>query len=361
MKGVRGNSGQVDVVYLWVDGSDPAWRTRRQQAYSTWIKQHPGELAVYGNVAGRYRDNGELLFNLRALEKFFPDHGHVYIVTDAQSPTWLKRSDGITIVDHRDLIPPAARPVFDSGHIESYLHHIPGLSERFIYLNDDVFFGAKVDPARWFEERLTVFTEATPIPDYDVLQPGETALVNASILSREWMVRRYPAYRHAPRLYSHAPRPMLKSAMCELEHIAPEVFQQVRSTVFRSWRVPPILPDLVPRWMVHVGYARQKTLDPLYISTGEQRAAHQFDSLQARFGKLPFFCINDTCDDAPDNDLRLLRIARTLKKLLPEPSSFERSHKKDQVVGHSEFQRPASRRDDDHRSRDLNAAKAAWV
>lgn len=323
MKDVQANSDRIDVVYLWVDGSDPVWYKKRQRAYATWIQDHPDELAVYGNAAGRYRDNGELLFNLRSLEKFFPDHGHVYIVTDGQAPAWLRRCDRLTVVDHHDLIPPTARPVFDSGHIESYLHHIPGLSERFIYLNDDVFFGASVDTASWFGERLTVFAEATSITDHDVLQSGETALVNASILSKNWMSRRYPDYRHDPRLYSHAPRPMLKSAMHELEQIAPELFHDVRSTVFRSWCAPPLVPDLVPRWMVHVGYARQRILNPLYISTSDQAAERQLDSLLVKFGKLPFFCINDTCDEAPDNDLRLLRIARTMAKLLPAPSSFE--------------------------------------
>jgi len=79
---------------------------------------------------------------LRSLEKFFPTHGHVYIVTDGQTPAWLQASHRLTVIDHRDLLSSATRGVFDSGHIESYLHHIPGLSEHFIYLNDDVFFGA---------------------------------------------------------------------------------------------------------------------------------------------------------------------------------------------------------------------------
>ena len=34
-------------------------------------------MAVYGNVEGRFRDNDELRYSLRALERYFPDHGHV--------------------------------------------------------------------------------------------------------------------------------------------------------------------------------------------------------------------------------------------------------------------------------------------
>lgn len=317
---------RIDIVYLWVNGADPVWRHKHQQALAGWESQQKNDLARYGNVAGRYRDNGELRFNLRALEKFYPNHGHIYLVTDAQVPHWLQPHDRLTLVDHRDLIPVATLPVFDSGHIESYLHHIPGLAERFIYLNDDVFFGARVDPVQWFgADGVAVFTETGPVPDYDSLQPNETALVNASVFSKHWLSRHYPKYLHAPCIFAHAPRPMLKSALHELEWAAPELFQQVRKTVFRSWRVPPIVPDLVPRWMLHTGRAAVQALEPLHISSGAPDAERQFQILMAEFGRIPFFCINDTNDDAVADAPPLQRIAQTLSKLLPNPSSFERT------------------------------------
>ena len=37
-------------------------------------------------------------------------------------------------------------PTFSSPAIESHLHRIPGLSDKFIYLNDDVMFGRDVWP-----------------------------------------------------------------------------------------------------------------------------------------------------------------------------------------------------------------------
>ena len=316
-------STPIDIVYLWVDGSDPVWRGKRNAAFAEWNLQNPHDLAAFGNTAGRYRDNDELLFNLRALEKFFPDHGHVYLVTDSQAPAWLQPSDDLTVIDHRDLFPPSTQWVYDSGHIESYLHHIDGLSERFFYMNDDVFFGATVDVDWWFGDRLKVFNEFGQVPNYEALQQDASALVNASLLSRDWLSQRYPHYQHDPRVYSHSPRPMLKSAMLELERIAAELFAQVRSTAFRSWKVPPIVPDLVPRWMVHVGYADQSTLDPLYISTGDDQVEEQLSTLLRKFGQLPFFCINDTCDEASEDDIRLTRIAQILQQLLPNPSSFE--------------------------------------
>lgn len=65
-----------------------------------------------------------------------------------------------------------------------------------------------------------------------------------------------------------------------------------------------------------------------------QRAEQQLDALLRKFGKLPFFCVNDTCDEAADDDLRLLRIAHTPEKLLPEPSSFERLRHEFETTAH---------------------------
>ena len=161
---MKNNSERIDIVYLWVNGADPIWRKKRDLALAQATTLDT-DLAQHGDVAGRYRDNDELRYNLRALEKFYPDHGHIYLLTDGQRPDWLNAHAGLTLINHDDLMPAAALPVFDSGHIESYLHHIPGLAERFIYLNDDVFFGAKVNSAEWFGANgVAVFKEKAKVP-----------------------------------------------------------------------------------------------------------------------------------------------------------------------------------------------------
>lgn len=316
------NVEAIDIVYLWVDGADPAWRAKRRAARAA---QHgPGRLARHGDVEGRYRDNGELRFNLRALARFYPGHGHIYLVTDDQVPPWLAHSEGLTVVSHRALMPADALPVFDSAHIESYLHHIPGLGERFIYLNDDVFFGCEVDPQAWFGgDGVAVFAAPEAVPDYASVQAHETAPVNASLVSRQWLAQRYPQYRHDRRVFAHSPRPMLKSLMHELERTAPDLFAAARQTIFRSWRAPSIVADLLPRWMIHTGHARLREANPRYISTGEHDAGQQFEALIGEFGSIPFFCINDTCDDAERDAAPLRGIADVLAALLPHPCRFE--------------------------------------
>ena len=83
----------IDIVYLWVDGNDPAWRRKRRAAAAKLgLCQHQA-IGTHGNVEGRFRDNDELRYSLRALDRFFPAHGHIYLVTDAQTPAWLQPSD----------------------------------------------------------------------------------------------------------------------------------------------------------------------------------------------------------------------------------------------------------------------------
>ena len=330
----------IDIVYLWVNGSDGAWRAKRQQYAQKIQASGAAGFAQFGNVEGRFRDNDELRFSLRALEKFFPEHGHIYIVTDGQVPHWFQGSDQITLIDHHQLIPGAALPVFDSGNIESYIHRIAGLSERYFYFNDDVFFGAPVCLDDWFfDGGIYVSWSDEPEVQGDQLQAESTSLVNASRLSKQWFEdRRYHArlgihaldrqvdghYHHTPRTFSHSPRPMLKSMMIEIERDAPDLFQRVRSTVFRTWDKPTIISDFVLRWALAHGFAKTIDHSHMYIATGQALEQPSFRQLRDQFGRLDFFCINDTTDDAHDSDPRLVQIHQILSTLLPDASRCER-------------------------------------
>lgn len=319
----------VDVVYLWVDGNDAAWRSKRDTA--ALARSPSSDLARYGDVEGRYRDNDELRYSLRALSQFFPDHGHVYIITDNQSPAWLRSSDRVTLVDHRDLMPNSALPTFDSGHIESYIHRIPGLSERFFYFNDDVFFGAPVHLDEWFcPEGMYLTWSDDPVVSNEPLRRDANSLDNACRLSDQWMKARQspgqdPAYRHTFRTFAHAPRPMRKSLMYELETVAPDLFARVRSTVFRSWDCPTIVSDFVLRWSLAQGKARLRDYPHAYVSTGDGNVEAQLQKLTQDYGQIAFFCINDTTDNAGADDPRHLQVRQTLQSLLPVACEFERS------------------------------------
>ncbi|XP_058481469.1 N-acetylglucosamine-1-phosphotransferase subunits alpha/beta [Solea solea] len=98
--------------------------------------------------ASRFEDNEELRYSMRSVEKHAPWVRHIFIITNGQIPSWLNLDNPrITVVSHQDIfLNHSHLPTFSSPAIETHIHRIPGLSQKFIYLNDDVMFGKDVWP-----------------------------------------------------------------------------------------------------------------------------------------------------------------------------------------------------------------------
>lgn len=153
--------GPIDVVYTWVNGTDPRWKAEKEYWHKHWIASLTGQPLpqkpedtqhVKGsdsaNADNRFRDNEELRYSLRSLEKYAPWVRHIYVVTDGQIPSWLNiESPKLSIVKHSEIFGNKSHlPVFSSPAIEWNLDNIPGLSDSFLYFNDDVFLGSRVHP-----------------------------------------------------------------------------------------------------------------------------------------------------------------------------------------------------------------------
>ena len=79
----------VDVVYTWVNGTDPV---------------HKQQLRSYGkDWDGGYREYGVLRYSIRTVEKFMPWVRNIVIVTNGQVPTWANTSSPrLRIVTHKE-------------------------------------------------------------------------------------------------------------------------------------------------------------------------------------------------------------------------------------------------------------------
>ena len=115
-------------------------------------------MAAFGHVltednAGdvRYVQHDELRYSLRSAFENVPWIRHIFIVTDGQRPVWLKDHPKISVVDHRQIIPAERLPLFSSIAIEMYLDRIPGLSEHFLYANDDMFFNRPLEVSDFYD------------------------------------------------------------------------------------------------------------------------------------------------------------------------------------------------------------------
>ncbi|KAG7159870.1 N-acetylglucosamine-1-phosphotransferase subunits alpha/beta-like [Homarus americanus] len=102
--------------------------------------------------ANRFEDNEELRYSLRSLEKYAPWVRRIFLVTNGQIPYWLNLDHPrLTIITHEEIFTNISHlPTFSSPAIESHIHKIPGLSEHFLYLNDDVMLGSVVWPEDFY-------------------------------------------------------------------------------------------------------------------------------------------------------------------------------------------------------------------
>ncbi len=136
---------EVDLVYLWVDGNDPAWQKKHSEFTGAPMIDRSAD------CKGRYVDNEELKYSLRSVEQYAPWIRKIFIVTDNQVPKWLATSNPkVEIVDHKEILPPESLPCFNSVIIEHHLYKIPGLAEHFLYANDDMLLNKPVKPEDFF-------------------------------------------------------------------------------------------------------------------------------------------------------------------------------------------------------------------
>jgi hypothetical protein len=131
---------KIDFVILWVDFNDPEWRARYRQYRPEARPEDPA----------RFRDWGLLPYWFRAVEQYAPWVNKVYFVTSGERPKWLNFDcPKLVHIRHQDYIPAEYLPTFNSRTIELNIHRIPGLSEHFVFFNDDMFLNAPV-PSTWF-------------------------------------------------------------------------------------------------------------------------------------------------------------------------------------------------------------------
>lgn len=138
----------IDFVIPWVDGGDPAWQEEK------WRYRGSSENREDDRDA-RYRDWDELKFWFRGVEKFAPWVNRIFFITNGQLPGWLNLAHSrLKWVKHEDYIPPEYLPTFSSHPIELNLHRLDGLSENFVYFNDDTFLTAPVSERDFFRNGL---------------------------------------------------------------------------------------------------------------------------------------------------------------------------------------------------------------
>lgn len=305
----------IDVVYMWVDGSDENWL----RIHNHWMAKLTG-VAVEDSVsAARFRDNGELRYSMRSVFQYCDWVRNIILVTDSQVPDWLDTTHPrIRMVDHAELFKGEGNlPTYNSHAIASRIHHIEGLSERYLIMNDDVFIGREIGPEQFFLSNgiSKFFLSRSTLPQGNSEGPThEAARKNVvSLLEREFGVT-------PSRNFYHAPLTQVKSLLFELEDKYPLVFRHTWKNQLRDQTDYEI-----NGWLHHYyGYLTRRALPSSivydYISLDDPRFFDRLGRL-LRDRNVSTFCVNDS-PDATDQDLNYL--AQWLNQYFPQSAPWEK-------------------------------------
>lgn len=308
----------VDAVYTWVDGDDPAMAVKRRahQELSGNV------IAARETGASRYTSHDELRYALRSLEMYAGFVRHVYLVTDSQLPAWLDPdAEGLTVIDHRDILPADALPVFNSHAIESRLHHIPGLSEHYLYFNDDVFINRPVRAEHFFHGNGIARIPLSPLKlGVGAPHPLEPAPNSAGKNARE-VIRRFHG-RYVTHKSLHTPHPQLLSVMREMESLGIAELERTSYSRFRATSDVAPTSTLHHHWAIATGRAVPADYRFRYVQLGTPDMRRRLARLAAG-EDVDFFCLNDV-DTAPEARPAARATIRTfLDRKYPFPSRFE--------------------------------------
>jgi hypothetical protein len=307
----------IDLVYLWVDGGDPKWQEKKQR-----FTNSPSDNSE-ANALGRYIDSEELRYSLRSAEKHVDWINNIFIITDDQIPYWLNTDHPkIKIIDHTQIMPLEILPTFNSCVIEYFLHKIPGLSEYFLFANDDMFFNADLSPNFFFA------SDGYPIVRlkrklFSKLHHGIRALLKDKGQYRRTVTeamnlveRRFGKY--FPGLPHHNVDSFRKS---DYRNAAEDVFLEEvkKSQHHRTRMLGDLQRSVFSYYPLAIGHAHLR-----YVGRSESSRfpiyKHKFKERIVRYKPL-LFCLND--DQHTTHEDRE-KVKPFLESLFPSPSSFER-------------------------------------
>lgn len=311
----------IDVVYTWVDGSDPQWRERRDRRLLEIEGVHPA-----GTGDERFRDLEELRYSLRSIHAYAPWVNHIWLVTDDQVPDWLDTdAPGLTVVSHREIFRnPDHLPTFNSHSIEANLHHIDGLSNHFLYLNDDVLLGREIQPQLFFTAGGSTVHHLSKVPIGWPTDVDQSPHILGGIRARDLILSRFGRSIRSRML--HTPHPLRRDVLDEMESSLADVFDASSAEVFRGDTSVPIPSVLYPYWAHATGRA---TLDGkveyTYINTARSANFSRYDlTLATRMYEVVALGDHRSSDVEPEEQRE--RAVTFMRRLVPVPSPWERLH-----------------------------------
>lgn len=325
---------KIDFVVPWVDGSDSEWLAERQK-YSNKIIQND------------YRDWGLFKYWFRSIEKYAPWVNKVYFITYGHLPTWLNiNHPKLVIVNHKDYIPEEYLPTFSANCIELNLHRIQGLSEHFVYFNDDTYLCNMTKPRDFFVDGLPTDTAIiNPVAParYDTIcnmMVNNIGIINDNFNKKKVMLRDFwkwfnvkygklnllnliflPWGNWPGLLQQHLPSSLLKSSYEELWNEHYDILNNASLNHVRNFKVD------VNQWLIKEWQIAKGNFSPTNIKRGKYFLVKNYCDAEnvvkyMNKNKPKMVCVNDHVEG-----LEIEKIIEYLQsefdKKFPSKSKFE--------------------------------------
>lgn len=337
---------KIDFVIIWVDGSDPKWLSSKQE----YEKKEKISSSEEANSPCRYRDDGLLRYWFRGVEKYAPWVNRIHFVTCGQKPEWLNENHPkLQLVNHVDFIPSKYLPTFNANTIEMNFHRIVGLSEQFVFFNDDMFLLQPLNPDFFFKNNNPVLDTDLKYPslygynNWSRLMFNDYCLVNKSFDIKKsiwsyrgkWFNLNVLGLKRAGNnflcflvnktlpvgQYGHFALPHLKSTLVELWE---RLFAIMDNSCMHKFRED----DQVNQWLC---CAWNQAKGRFYPANKKNLGARTWISPGTLGGivdiicnqKAPQICVNDNVLNVEPEHCAF-EIAKAFESIFPQKSSFEK-------------------------------------
>lgn len=269
----------VDAVITWVDGADPA-HARKRACYADDTRIQNTEEA--GLLSTRFESLDEVRYCIYLIRKNAHWIDTIHLVTDNQCPAWLdpaaRQRLNVVLVDHRQIFTGFEHylPTFNSRSIESLLHRIPNLSERFVYFNDDVFLIRPTKMSDFFDGNIPKL-RGKPILRYRFMRNLHRRLTRHEPVFPVGMVRvKQGTWSELPRTVLnivatyHAPYPIIKKDFANMMGVGDRIERNAKYRFRNHSQFGPI--ELYATLGKHKRQVRVVDPDGLYLAPGPDLA-----------------------------------------------------------------------------------------
>lgn len=333
---------QIDIVVTWVDGNDPVWRMEKED----WMKKVSAEESAVSHIRFESWDNLQYWF--RAVERFMPWAGNIFLITYGHLPDFLRvNHPKLRVVKHEEYIPLQYLPTFNSNTIEMNLHRIAQLTENFILFNDDFIPLQPIEETYYFRNNkvcdeaveniitTTAFGAVANMARYT--QVNNMFIINKyfkkrEVQSRDWdkwycedygeLLERTKSLQYwydFPGFYDpHLASAMKKSVLARLWDLEGEVLDTASKNHFRAYS--DVTQYLIRYWQLCTGeFYPRKTLGKVcFVDRRNYKKIAQSIASQ----EWQMVSLNEDCKPEEFEVIKR-EINLALEHILPEKSSFE--------------------------------------